>query len=176
MADSQWNKQFDWGKVIDTANQTGMFNGNRNMAGQQFDWSKQVDQHGMNLADKQFALQQQQAAQRAASLRSTGKPSGSPSGSPGGKVASNPSNLATQFKKEQGQIAQNPADKIWLQADAAVKQFNADALKNTGKLPDKKTQQSIQDMFYKQAGLKNDYLDYMNKNALGQRISNMINW
>ena len=114
IGDQQWQQQFDWGKLIDTANQTGMFNGERNLAGQQFDWgkvmdeaglmgvlngqrtlpgqqfdwSKVVDQHGMNLADKQFALQQQQAAAANAARLSRGGGGGGGSRSSGGRSGS----------------------------------------------------------------------------------------
>lgn len=46
--------QFDWGRLMDEASLTGMYDGNRTLQGQQFDWSKVLGQHGMDLADSEF--------------------------------------------------------------------------------------------------------------------------
>lgn len=79
-------QQFDWGKLVDEAGLTGLFKGDRTLQGQQFDWSKVVDQHGMSMDDKRFALQQQQAQQAAAqrSMSRSGSGSGSKSSGSGG--------------------------------------------------------------------------------------------
>lgn len=148
-------QQMDWGQKIDSANQTGIFNGNKNMQGQQFDWSKVVDQHGMSLADQQFAFQKQQAAASVARSKAGSSGGGKSSVGVGNTApAGKKSPLAAQFQKETNQIAQTPADKLYLQAESAYRQGLDMVMKNTGKQPSAQVKKALQDMTFGKA--KND--------------------
>lgn len=142
ISDQQWNKQFDWGKLMDEAGLSGMYNGNRTMQGQQFDWGKQmdeaglmglfngnrtlqgqqfdwgktVDQHGMTMDEKRFGLQQQQFNQSVANARAKAAGSGGGGGSTNKPTAqAAPKKLAQDFLKEMQNVPQTPEDKKYLQ-------------------------------------------------------------
>lgn len=162
-------QQFDWGKLIDEANQTGMFGGKRNMAGQQFDWSKVVDQHGMGIADQQLALQRSAQAMRGSGGgggggKSSGssKSKGSSGGSSGGTAKTSPKGSpGAAFNAAQKNIPQTPADKVWLQADKAMKDVTNQIIKATGKQPTKSQKKLWENAIYGGAKKKATHINNM---------------
>lgn len=110
--DSQWQQGFDWDKIIDRANQTGLFEGKRNMDGQQFDWSKIVDQHGMTMEEKRLALQYAQMAQDA--RLASGGGGGGGGGSAGGTPASQLAKTYQNYNKEKSATPQNFDDRHYM--------------------------------------------------------------
>lgn len=142
VADKQWQSQFDWGKIMDEAGLTGLYNG-------QNTWDRTQGQFNMDMAEKEFAFKQQQAAidnaLRQAAVRSSG------GGSSGGTKTSTTKttaktsydNLYDRYQKETNQKLQTLANRTQSIMDnspaaqlAKQQQFVRDAmLKASGYTP-----------------------------------------